>query len=731
MDDKRIITKSMRVRASWILVFATLCFAVIVGSLFNIQLLSHDKLKGMANQAQLSSLLISANRGAIYDRDMNILAQSATAWTVVVDPTNTKSADCEKLAAALADILGIDYESTLAKCKAETQYSIIARKVEEKTCDKIRQWTADNSVNSISFVEDPKRYYPNGNLLSTVLGFTGTDNYGLYGLEAYFDNTLAGVSGRVMTARNAQGGSVYYEYEKYYDPKQGDSLVLTIDETVQYYLEKYIEETMELYKVKNYAAGIVLNIKTGEILGITSKPDYDPNNAFSVLSEALLQEINSIDDTEKREEAYTAAMYEQWTNKAISSAYFPGSVFKAITASMALETGVATVSDQFDCQGSLNVSGVTIGCNNRAAHGLQSFAEIVIHSCNVSFMKLGEKLGSQTFFDYFKAFGLTEKTGVDLPAEGSSIYYTAENLGPVELATSAFGQSNAITPLQMITAFGAAVNGGNLLKPYIVSKIVDEDGGIVLENKTTVKRQVISAETSATIAEILRETATNYSSQNAYVKGYRVGGKSGTSEKQGGADDEYIASFCGFAPAEDPEIAILVVFDNPRGSSYYGGIVAAPCVGKILASILPHLGIDPVYSEDELTTIDVAVVDVRSQNVENAKSQLTNAGFSAKIVGGGDTVTSQFPSAGLAVPKGSTIVLYTDSSDQPMVTMPNLIGKTYKNAAAALAECSLNIRINGATSSSAVVSSQSQYAGESLPMGTIITIQLTDYSLID
>lgn len=706
-------------------------FAILIGSLFNIQLLSHDELKSKANQAQLSSLLISANRGSIYDRDMNVLAQSATAWTVVVNPAGTKAEDREKTAAALSEILGLDYEKTLIKCSADTQYSVIARKVEEKTCDKIRKWSSENKIDSISFVEDSKRYYPNGNLLSTVLGFTGTDNYGLYGLEAYFDNTLAGVSGRVMTARNAQGGSVYYEYEKYYDPKQGDSLVLTIDETVQYYLEKYIEETMELFKVKNYAAGIVLNIKTGEILGITSKPDYNPNNAFEVMNPALLEQINSIEDKDARDKAYSEAMYDQWTNKAISSAYFPGSVFKTITASMALETGAATVSDQFNCNGSLNVAGVTIGCNNRKAHGLQSFAEIVINSCNVSFMKLGEELGSETFFNYFKAFGLTEKTGVDLPAEGTSIYYTADNLGPVELATSAFGQSNAITPLQMITAFGASVNGGNLLKPYIVSKIIDNEGSIILENKPTVKRQVISAETSATMAEILRETATNYSSQNAYVKGYRVGGKSGTSEKQGGADDEYIASFCGFAPAEDPEIALLVLFDNPRGSSYYGGIVAAPCVGKIFASILPHLGIEPVYTKDDLTTVDVAVADVRNQDLENAKNQLTNAGLSAKIVGGGSTVVSQFPSAGLAVPKGSTVILYTEATEQTMVTMPNLIGKTYKNAAAILAEYSLNIRVNGASSSSAVVSSQSHYYGESIPMGSVITLQLTDYSFID
>ena len=713
------------------IIFGTLMFCCLIVVLFKIQLIDHDTYKNMANSRQLSSLQIAANRGVIYDRDMNVLAQSATAWTVVVDPQRVDEADREKTASALAEILGVNYETALAKCSENSQYSIIARKVEEDVCDKLREWTVENDIDSISFSEDSKRYYPYGNYLSTVLGFTGTDNYGLYGLEGYFDSTLAGTPGRTFSARNASGGTIYYEYETYYEPEAGNSLVLTIDETVQYYLEKYIEETMEIYGVKDYACGIVMNVKTGEILGMTTKPDYDPNDPFKILDSANAEEISLITDEDERSSALTAARYDQWTNKAISAAYYPGSVFKAITTSMALETGTVTPTTEFYCPGSIDVSGVNIGCNNHTSHGTQTFAKAVANSCNVTFMKIGAMLGSETFFKYFKAFGLTEKTEIDMPGEGISIYYTADKLGPVELATSAFGQSNSLTPIQLVTAFAAAVNGGKLLEPYIVSKIIDSSGNIVSETNTTVKRQVISEKTSATVAEILRKTATGYSAQNAYVKGYRVGGKTGTSEIQGGPDDVHIASFCGFAPAEDPEVIVLVMFKNPRKGSYYGGIVAAPCVGKIFASILPHLGVDPVYTSSELETVDVSMPSVKDQNANSAKNTLTNAGFSVKIVGDGATVVSQFPAAGMATPKGSTVVLYTGDSSELTSTVPNLTGSTYKNAVSALASRGLNVRINGSTTGTAVVTSQSHAAGESVPQGTVVTLQLTEYGLTD
>lgn len=731
MKNIRTVTKSIRTRVTIAVAICTVFFLILIGKLFSMQLIQYDFYKNEANSRQLSSLTIDAPRGTIYDSDMNVLAQSATVWNVIVNPKAVGDDNREKLAAALSEILDISYEHALNCTTASSEYMIARRKVEEDICEKLREWTVENSVNGIRFEESSKRYYPYGNYLASILGFTGTDNYGLYGLEYMLDNTLAGVAGRTISAKNGSGGRIYYEYEAHHDPEPGKNVVLTIDETVQYYLEKYVEETMQLYKVENYAVGIVLNVKTGEILGMTTKPDYDPNAPFTILDSDTAAAIALIEDDDERSAALSAAQQNQWTNKAISSLYYPGSVFKPITAAAALESGAVSVNDQFVCRGTTNVAGVTIGCNNHTSHGVQSFAQTIIHSCNVSFINMGLSLGPDNFYNYFKAFGLTEKTGIDLPMEGTSIYYTNESLGPVELATSAFGQSNALTPIQVITAFSAVVNGGYLLEPYIVSKVVDEDGNIISENTTTVRRQVISEETSAQLAEILRQTATNYVSQNAYVKGYRVGGKTGTSEKQGGPDDEYIASFCGFAPAEDPEVAVLVLFDNPRGSSYYGGVVAAPCVGKIFASILPHLGVDPVYNEAELKTVDAAVPSVRSQSVSNARNMLTSAGFSVKIVGDGESVDSQFPQAGMSAPKGSTIVLYTGDAEQQQVPVPNLTGLSLDNAKARLLALGLNVKNDGSNSSTAVVSTQSVASGQTVPAGTVITVYMTEYGLTD
>ena len=729
MERQRTVTKSIRKRIAICAVLFGLVVLFLIATLFHLQLVMHEHYKSIANGDQLSSLTIDAPRGTIYDRDMNVLAQSATAWNVVVSPKDTKAEQREPLAKMLSETLDISYDWALSCCTGDSQYMIVRRKVEEDVCEKLRVWLDENKVKSVWFEQSTKRYYPYGNYLSSSLGFTGTDNYGLYGLEQSLDDTLAGVAGRTITARNAWGGTIYYAYQTKYDAVPGKSVVLTIDEKVQYYLEKYIEETMELFDVGNYAVGIVMNVKTGEILGITTKPDYDPNSPFTIFDQTTTDKIAAIEDEEQRQAAFAEAQKNQWINKAVSSAYYPGSVFKIITASMALESGVVDINEKFQCGGTLNVAGVTIGCNNHKSHGLQSFGQIVTNSCNVSFMRIGERLGSEMFFNYFRAFGLTERTGVDLPTEGTSVYYTADQLGPVELATSAFGQSNVLTPIQLLTAVCAAVNGGNLLEPHIVSKVIDSDGNIISETQPVVRRQVVSEETSAAIADILGQTGRAYSGYYSYTKGYRAGGKSGTAEKQGGPDNEYIASFCGFAPYDDPEIAVLALFDNPRKNSYYGGVVAAPCVGKILASILPHLGIDPVYSQSELQTVDLSVPSVREEAVNSAKNTLTNAGFSVKIIGNGETVTAQYPLQGMSVPRGSTVVLYTGGAEQQTATVPNLTGKTYKNALSVLSALGFNIRANGSTASDSLVLSQSVESGSSAPLGTVVSVELSDYSI--
>lgn len=713
------------------LLVSAVLFAVLVLRLFSLQLIQHGFFMDKANVSQISSLVIDAKRGTIYDRDMNVLAQSATVWNVIVDPSAVTDDNRIILAGGLSEILGISKETALECCTGSSKYCVVKRRIEEDTRDTLKAWLEEREIKSVWFEETTKRYYPYDNYLSSVLGFTGTDNYGLYGLEQMLDRTLSGTAGRNIYAKDAWGGSVYYEYESRYAPKEGQDVVLTIDETVQYYLEKYVEETMELYKVKNYAAGIVMNIKTGEILGITTKPDYNPNSPFTIYDPQKAAYVSSIADMDKRSEALGAAQQDQWTNKAVSTLYYPGSVFKAITAAMTLESGAFTERDRFVCRGTTDVAGVIIGCNNHTSHGEQSFAQTVVNSCNVAFMKMGEKMGAKTFHSYFKAFGLADRTGVDLPMEGLSLFYNESSLGPVELATSAFGQSNALTPIQVITAFGAVANGGYILEPHIISRIVDSNGEIVSENGTTIKRQVISEETSSKMAAILRTTATAYTAQNAYVRGYRVGGKSGTAEKQGGPTDEFIATFCAFSPAEDPEIAVLTLFDNPKGSSYYGGVVAGSCVGKIMSAILPHLGIDPVYTNEELETVDIAVLSVKGQGTDKANKILTNAGFSVKIIGDGSSVASQFPQAGMSAPKGATVYLYTDGADTQRQTVPDLTGYSFNQATAKLKACGLNIRISGSTSSSAIVTSQSVEKGTSVAMGTVITVYMTDYSIDD
>ncbi len=730
---RRTLTKNMKRRTRLTLIAALLIFAILVCVLFKWQLIDYEDLKARASDQQMADTVITANRGTIYDTNMNVLARSSTAWTISLSPVSIDEEDCEPIAAFLSELLDMDYQTLLDKCMESTQYAIVKRKVDQSVKDDIQNWAVENGVRGINFTEDSRRYYPYGNFLASVLGFVGTDNTGLSGLEAYYDDVLTGTAGRVLTARNASGGNVYYEYETYYEAEPGYSLVLTVDEVVQYYLEKYVEQAMEIHQVENYACGIVMDVNTGAILAMTTKPDFDPNEPLQIFDEQTSAEVEAISDREQYLAALGAAQSEQWTNHAISSLYEPGSVFKVVTASAALETGAVSLDSHFYCSGSAQVAdGVVMHCWRWGGHGDQSFTQAVINSCNMAFIQIGQSLGANNFYSYFKAFGLTEKTGIDLPGEGSSLYYTDRQMGVVELASCSFGQSNAITPIQMITAVAAAANGGYLVEPYIVDKVIDEDGNIIESHDTVVRRQVISGSTSAMIDEVLEQVVSQSTSRNAYIKGYRIGGKTGTSEKLGGAAGEYIASFCGIAPADDPQIAVLLLFDTPRGSSYYGGTVAAPTAGNLFRSILPYLGIDPVYAGDELETADTAVPSVAGMSVSQATQTLQNRGFAVGAVyGQGETVVRQFPSGGMAAPRGSTVVLYTDDSADVTVNMPDLSGRSVSGAVAALQQAGLNVRTSGSTSSSAVVTAQSVSAGTAVAVGTVIDVDFTDFSITD
>ena len=576
-----------------ILIFVSLIvlvgFGSVICSLFNLQIIDYEEYKVRAANQQLKDVVIPANRGIIYDANMKVLAQSATVWTVAVDPSNIEEEDREPIAEGLSEILEVDKQSILDKlAKTDTAYQSIKLKVEKPVADAVRQFALEGNdgdgYGGISLTQDSKRYYPYGNFLATVIGFTGTDNTGLYGLEAYYDDVLGGTPGRQVSAQTAAGGDMGYDYDSFYAPQDGDSLVLTIDEVIQHYAEKELDRAVQDYNAIERGVVIVMDVDTGGILAMATKGDFDPNDPFTIYDETKRAEVEAVVDDPNTEEdehaaAVLAAQYAQWRNKAVSDLYEPGSVFKLVTASAALDSGSSSLSDSFVCTGSINVSGTIMHCANLSGHGAEDFSLALSNSCNPAFIQIGTKMGAETFFSYFNAFGLTKTTGIDLPGEAQSQYYDAEGLGPVQLASCSFGQSNKITPIQMITAVATIANGGNLVQPHLVSKILDADGNLVEDLEPETKRQVISEETSREILDIMQDTKTV---GRAYVQGYRVGGKSGTSQKLDSDDpDARIASFVGVAPCDDPEIAVLVIIDEPQNSvdgQFYGGYLAAPVV---------------------------------------------------------------------------------------------------------------------------------------------------------
>jgi len=734
MSDRESVTTVNRRGIIIVYGLIILAFAVLVVMIGRISIIKHKEYSGIASSQQLRDTIISANRGTIYDSNMNVIAESATCWTVVLSPLDISTNDYAKIASGLSEILGVDYDTILEKCSKKNYYEIIKRKVELPIVEEIRSFIKENEVNGIYFIEDSKRYYPYGNLASTVIGFVGTDNYGLAGVEAYYDDYLSGTAGRVLTAKNAVGTDMYYEYETVYEAEEGYSLVLTIDETIQRYLESALETAVKEHNVKNRATGIIMNVNNGEIYGMATKSDYDLNSPYEITDEDVLASLAEITDEEEYNTAYNAAMQKQWNNKAISEIYEPGSVFKAVTASIALETGSVSLDSTYDCYGFYQVtSSVKMNCAKTDGHGHETFSEAIINSCNPAFIQIGQSIGSENFYNYFKAFGLTEKTGIDLPGESGSDYYTADELGVVQLASCSYGQSNSVTPIQMITAFSAVVNGGYLVQPHVVSKIIDSDGNTVKTVGTEIKRQVISNETSETMALILERVVSEANGRNTYLAGYRIGGKSGTSQKLGQEKGKYVASFCAFAPADDPEIAVLILLDEAYSDiSIYGSTLVGPVVQSVMSKVLPYLGIDPVYSEDEMENSNVSTPNVLGYSLTNAYSVLQRVGLIPNVVGEGTTVASQYPSAWQSVPIGSSVTLYTEEDiTEKLVEMPNLVGRSFEFAKSALTALGLNIKYGGISDSNSTVTAQSIEAGTSVPLGTVIEISLFDTTLED
>ncbi len=738
---KGIPAKQKKRMKQMMFLFIFICLPILVFSIFNISVIGHEKYESMAINQQTSDSVINAKRGTILDRNGNELAVSATAETVTINPKAiNKNDDTEAVAIAteLSEILGLDYDTVYKKTQANTFYQLIKRTVTEEEAEAVRKLKIELDTDAIILVEDTKRYYPNGSLASTVIGFCNVDGDGIEGIEAYYNDVLKGTSGRVVTAKDAVGSELPYEYETYVESEDGYDLVLTIDSTIQYYTDKYLEQALVDANVMNKATAIVMDVNTGEILAMSTKPDYDLNNPRTITDEADLAYLATLSGEE-----YSAAQLEawqkMWRNKAISDTYEPGSVFKVITSSMALEDGTVSLSNSFDCAGRTVVNGTTIKCWKTAGHGHQSFQEALDNSCNCAFMAISSQIGSPSFYNYMTAFGFREKTGIDLNGESSSILHDRTVIeNPITLAVASFGQTFKVTPIQMITAISAAVNGGNLLEPHLVKEIRDTEGNVIKSVGTTVKRQVISEETSETIAKMMEHVVEDGTGKNAYIKGYRVGGKTATSEKRDQADEfgnttAYAVSFMGIAPSDDPQIAVLVILDEPDTPTVSGGAQAGPVVRNILEAALPYLGITPEYTAEELASMAHTVENYTGMTVEQAQSTAKTAGYTLRIIGNGTTVNSQMPRSGSSLNSGGLLVLYTDDSALQRVSVPDLTGLTVSQATSLLNSSTLNIQLNGnyMDASDAIAISQSVATGTEVEKGSVITVTFYNPNIRD
>ena len=781
------------------LLLGIMTFAALFWRLYDLQIRQHAELQEKAISQQTRSAVVSASRGTIYDRNLNTLAISATAETVLVSPLDIeKSVESQKeeqakaaqkaadkgqdytppvlrdqsyIARGLSRILGLEQGAIEERMeKTNSQYEILKKKTDQTISDEVRRFINGEidpegnevpekqrvKLRGVWLQPDSKRYYLYSSLASGVIGFVNGDGIGSVGLEVKYDDTLTGTAGYTISARNASGSELLYNYEQYYDAENGHSLVLTLDANVQLSLENGLENMLKKYDAKNGGTGIVMDVNTGAIIAMASYPNYDLNDYSTIFDAALqkkldadLEKIDANRSTYESEKAYAdarakainSAMQSQWRNKCIDSTYEPGSTFKPITLAAALEEGKVSKSSTFYCGGYTTVPGWSdrIWCSNHSGHGQQTLIEAVGHSCNPAFIKMGLSIGTETYYKYLKSFGLMDKTGIDMIGEVKGLFVDEDyfNSQVVSLASYSFGQTFNVTPIELIRAQAACVNGGYLYEPYIVDQVLDDDGNVLSQHDSTPIRQVVSEETSAIVREALEYVVSSGSGKNGQVAGYRIGGKTGTADKTGTktADNpkgDVVVSFMCFAPADDPQYIMLLTMDTPRrdtGTAVYGGTMVAPAASQIMSEILPALGIEPDYSAEELAGADAAVPYVVGKSAADAKAALTAAGFTCTTVGSGDTVTDQTPAGGAIVPNNASIILYL-GAEKPNTpcTVPNVVGRSPSEANKALTNAGLIMKVTGATNTggstgSVTAISQSAEAGTELAAGSVVTVR--------
>ena len=746
-----------------------LSFCAGAGMLVKLMLIDHDKYEEKAIRNQTRTTSVTASRGTIYDRNMNVLAASSSVENIFLDPLELEQnkVDVDALSNALARILDLD-ASWIKEQAADVKYryKMLKRRQTQEICDQVREYISANKIIGVHLEPDSMRYYPYGTLAAQLLGFTNTENVGSEGLESYYNSYLEGTAGAVITTKGNNETEMLYSYEKYYQASDGDSVVLTIDTTVQYYLEKQLQDAVDRYDVKNGAFGIVFDVNSGDIVAMSTLGSYDPNQYLEIYDTEKNDELTQLYEEaaklpegsaertaafEAYNNAVAAARLKQWRNRCVSDGYEPGSTFKIITLASALDSGAVTLNDHFYCGGSEKFEGrsQTLSCWRLAGHGAETTAEALQNSCNIAFAHIGLQMGGDTMYVYFRAFGLMEKTGIDLPGESSGLFHSRErladnaNYGTSYLISTSFGQTVKPTPIQLVRAIAAVVNGGYLLEPHVVSEVVDSDGNVVQKNSRTVVRQVISEETSKTMCQLIESVVTEGTAKNAQVVGYRIGGKTGTAEKTDQRDEngnltrDKIVSFVGIAPMDDPKYVVLVALDTPSSSSGYyisGGQMGAPTVAAIFEDILPYLGVEGEYSAEDMSRVAVRMPNVVGLTEAEANKRLEENYLNYRIIGDGDKIVSQIPAHGRELPGNSTVLLYTDDSmPTDQVTVPDLSGLTVAQANQALADCGLYMQAKGVDSSASYVIAAQQDIdpGVQVARGTMIVVTFIDTTATD